>query len=296
MATTRTPKPIAEVPLAVWPVAQTSAPAQRRAGRYHPGCTAHPGKMLPALAARIVAEYSAPAQLVCDPMCGVGTSLIEAARLGRRSVGVEVEPRWAELARLNVGHALDADPEPRGLRPEVIDGDARQLPKLLGRRSGRVDLIVTSPPYGCDAGIIDKPGWLAGWRLCPAETRNYSTNLANLGHARGERYGTEMAAIYAACFQTLRPGGLLVTVTKNTRRAGRCFDLAGHTVELAQAAGFGYLQHIVALLGPIRDDRVCARPSFWQLSQTRRARGAGAPAHLVVHEDVCVFAKPEAGR
>jgi Putative RNA methylase family UPF0020 len=57
----------------------------------------------------VVAESSEPGQLAWDPMCGVGTSLIEAARLGRRAVGVELEPRWVDLARLNIGPALDAD-------------------------------------------------------------------------------------------------------------------------------------------------------------------------------------------
>jgi hypothetical protein len=36
----------------------------------------------------VVAESSEPGQLVCDPMCGVGTPLIEAARLGRRAFGL----------------------------------------------------------------------------------------------------------------------------------------------------------------------------------------------------------------
>jgi hypothetical protein len=44
------------VPLAVWPCAQTSAQYQR-AGRYLPASTSHPGKMLPELARRVVAEY-----------------------------------------------------------------------------------------------------------------------------------------------------------------------------------------------------------------------------------------------
>ncbi|HWG60209.1 MAG TPA: hypothetical protein VG253_00730 [Streptosporangiaceae bacterium] len=35
----------------------------------------------------VVAGSSEPGQLVCDPMCGAGTSLIEAARLGRRAAG-----------------------------------------------------------------------------------------------------------------------------------------------------------------------------------------------------------------
>jgi modification methylase len=83
-----------------------------------------------------------------------------------------------------------------------------------------------------------------------------------------------------------------VTVTKNTRRAGRLNDLATATVGLADHAGLGYLQHIVALHAAVRDGALVARPSFWQLTQTRKARARGEPAHLVVHEDVLVFTKP----
>ena len=64
------------------------------------------------------------------------------------------------------------------------------------------------------------------------------------------------------------------------------------TVQLAYQAGFGYLQHIIALHAAVRHGGLVARPSFWQLTQTRKARARGEPAHLVVHEDVLVFAKP----
>jgi len=60
------------VPLAIWPVAQTTAQWER-AGRYLPACTSHPGKMLPELARRIVTEYSKPGALVVDPLAGTGT-------------------------------------------------------------------------------------------------------------------------------------------------------------------------------------------------------------------------------
>lgn len=280
------------VPLAVWPIAQTSAQRQR-AARYHPGSAAHPGKMLPALAWRIVSEYSAPGALVLDPMAGIGTTLVEASAIGQRAVGVELESRWAALARENLRCALP--PAERDLA-EIRRGDARRLPALLGDLAGAVDLVVVSPPYACDAGVIDKPAWLSGRSLCEAGSLNYSRDPSNVGHARGETYLASMAEIYAACHAVLRPGGLLVTVTKNTRRAGRLFDLAGTTVTLARSAGFCYLQHVIALLAGVRDGRLVPRPSFWQLTQTRRARARGEPAHLVVHEDVCVFAKPEARR
>jgi hypothetical protein len=49
---------------------------------------------------------------------------------------------------------------------------------------------------------------------------------------------------------------------------------------------------VIALLAAVRDGQLHARPSFWQLTQTRRARARGQPAHLVVHEDVSVFLRP----
>jgi modification methylase len=282
--------PGGELPLAVWPCAQTS-PQYQRAGRYLRASTAHPAKMLPELARRIVAEYSPTGGLVVDPMCGIGTTLVEAAALGRRAVGVELEPRWAELARGNLGAALPAEHAQRG---EVRCGDARHLTDVLSDLAGTVDLVATSPPYACDVGMIDKPAWLAGHPLCRRDTLNYSAQPANLGHARGERYLAELASVYAYCYAVLRPGGLLVTVTKNLRRKGRVFDLATVTVELAARAGFAYLQHVVALQAAVRDGQLRARPSFWQLTQTRKARTRGQPAHLVVHEDVLVFARPKA--
>jgi modification methylase len=290
MATSTNPRSTepAIVPLALWPVTQTTAQYQR-AGRYHTECSEHPGKMLPELARRIISEYSLSSDRVLDPMAGIGTSVVEAALLDRRAIGVELEPRWAALAEANLDFML-AGPTRR--RAEIRIGDARALPRLLGKLSGTVDLIVTSPPYACDAGTIDREAWREGGSLCAPDTLNYSADRANLGHARGTEYEVAMAEVYAACFEVLRPGGLLAVVTKNTRRKGRTLDLAGLTVSLAGAAGFSYLQHVIALHAAIRDGDFIPRPSYWQITQIRHAIERGEPVHLVAHEDVTVFIRP----
>jgi MFS family permease len=72
--------------------------------------------------------------------------------------------------------------------------------------------------------------------------------------------------------------------------------LAGLTVALATAAGFTYLQHVIALHAAIRDGDLAARPSYWQMTQIRHARSRGEPAHLVAHEDVTVFSVPATTR
>ena len=261
--------------------------------------------MLPELARRAISAYSDPGDLVVDPMCGIGTTLVEAIHLDRNALGIELERRWAALATANL--ALAREHGAAG-KAGVLEGDARELPRLLTRHarrlkprstgtvarlgSGSVDLILTSPPYACEIQVIDKPAWLAGGSLGAKETRNYSADRGNLGHARGTQYRDAMAEVYAACAATLKPGGFLVVVTKNLRAGGELHDLAGDTVELCQQAGLLYWQHVIALHAAIRDSELVPRPSFWQLSTTRRARARGERVHLVCHEDVLVFRKP----
>jgi len=270
--------------------------------------------MLPELPRRAISAYSEPGQLVVDPMCGIGTTLVEAIHLGRNALGVELERRWASLASANLARARE---QGAGGRAGVLECDARQLPRLLTRAgrailapraepdsaatrmvtrlgSGSVDLILASPPYGRDVELIDKPAWIEGGSLGAKDARNYSRDRSNLGHARGEHYRAAMAEVYAACAAALKPGGFLVVVTKNLRAGGALHDLAGATAELCQATGLRYWQHVIALHAAIRASELLARPSFWQLSTMRKALARGERIHLVCHEDVLVFRKPDA--
>jgi hypothetical protein len=40
---------------------------------------------------------------------GGETALVEVIDLGRRAIGVELEPRWAKLASANIEHAHETD-------------------------------------------------------------------------------------------------------------------------------------------------------------------------------------------
>jgi modification methylase len=266
--------------------------------------------MLPALARRAIETYSDPDDLVVDPMCGIGTTLVEAADLGRRVIGVELEERWAKLALANLDH-VHSKGQARS-RAKVIEGDARQLPRLLstsGRRllnserggkvariaSGAVDLILTSPPYACEIADVSTENLHSGrGPLRRVDTSNYSADRANLGHARGGAYLDAMAEIYAACAAVLKPGGFLVCVTKDLRTDGALRNLSGETIALCEDTGLLYWQRIIGLLATIHDSELVMRPSFWQMLYTRRRRALGERTHVVAHEDVLVLRKPPA--
>ena len=272
----------------VWPVAQTSSRAQRT-GRYLPAAMAHPAKMMPALARTAIATYTAPGDLVLDPMCGIGTTLVEAVHAGRDAVGVEYELQWAALARDGISHAVDAGAPGHAA---VATGDARHAAALLGADlTGRVRLLLTSPPYGPSTHGHVRAG--AGGKVRKFDHR-YSYDAANLAHRPLEDLLDGFASILRICLPLLAPAATVVLTTRPYRHQGQLIDLPGAALNAATSAGLVPVGRYVALLAGIRGGRLVPRASFFQMANTRTARNAGIPLQVPAHEDVLVLRAPAA--
>jgi modification methylase len=280
------PGDLPELRLSVWPTAQRDARTQRR-GRYLPASTAHPAKMLPAIAATAIARYTEPGDLVADPMCGIGTTLVEAVHLGRDGLGVEYEDRWAGLAAANVAYARRQGATGND---EVICGDARLLPEGA---AGRAALVITSPPYGPSVhGQVvaeQRRGTEGGVRKYD---NRYGHDPANLASQGLDELLAGFTQILSGCAVLLRPGGLAVVTARPWRQHGELVDLPAAVIAAGAAAGLVPVARCVALLAGLRGGRLIARPSFFQLDNLRRARAKGQPWHLIVHEDVLIFRNP----
>ncbi len=245
---------------------------------------AHPAKMLPAIAAAAIEAYSSPGDLVVDPMCGIGTSLVEAVHLGRDAIGIEYEPAWAEVARGNLRHARAHGASGHG---EVLCGDARHLTSHVDPAArGLVALVLTSPPYGPSVhGQVDaRPG-----RGVVKSHYRYSSDPANLAHVGLDLLLDAMRQVLAECAALLRPGGIAALTVRPWWRAGELIDLPGLLVRAGEQAGLDLFERNVALLAGIADDRLVPRVSFFALDQVRRARARGIPRHVVAHEDLLAF-------
>ena len=68
----------------------------------NPRRVGHPAPFPEELPKRLIKIYSYPGDLVLDPFLGSGTTLTAAAKLGRRGVGVEINPVFCELAVRNL--------------------------------------------------------------------------------------------------------------------------------------------------------------------------------------------------
>lgn len=203
----------------VWLSAQRSPLAQRR-DRIAPDSVAHPARMLPDLAATIIDTYSRPGELVLDPMCGIGTTLVQAVRSGRRAVGIELESRWVRLADTNLAMAredgFDAD-------ARVIRGDARAAHRLLAEHypNGAVSLIVTSPPYG--TGVHGQVSNQAPDDPIIKFDHHYATaaarSRANLAHVPAT-LAESMTTVLRSAVRVIRPGGHVVIMSRPWRDRG----------------------------------------------------------------------------
>src|SRR5262249_51541606 len=180
-------------------------------------------------------------------------------------------------------------------RAAVIRGDATTLTSLLpGVLHGRVALVVTSPPYGPTVHGHVRPG--ADGVAKSHNTYNDGDDKGNLAYQDLPGLLAGFTGILAGCTALLRPGGIVVVTVRPWRKHGDLVDLPSAVV----AAGLTPLERCVALLAAVRDGRLVARPSFFQLQQVRKARSLGVPMHLIAHEDVIIFVKrggvPGAGR
>ena len=104
------------------------------------------GNFIPQIPHQMMRRYTRSGDWVLDPFAGSGTTLIEARRLGRNSLGVEIQADVAARTR----ELLLADPSGRGLVSEMTTGDClaidyRELLARHGQQSAQ--LVMLHPPY-----------------------------------------------------------------------------------------------------------------------------------------------------
>ena len=83
---------------------------------------------------RVIRSATNPGDIVLDPFNGSGTTIVSAALLGRKYIGIEQDPNYVSFAEKRLAHALEAQgatgPRAEASPPEIIN-DASRESKLL---------------------------------------------------------------------------------------------------------------------------------------------------------------------
>ena len=228
------------------------------------------GNFIPQIATQTFLRYTRENDVVLDLFLGSGTAAIEAVRLNRRLIGVELKPDLVEAVRAKVPPAL------LGSRIHVLQGDSTR-PETASRVQGLLatmgaegaayaQLLVLHPPYH---DIIH-------FSNDPADLSNASSLEAFL-----DLFGT----VARHGFDLLEPGRFAVLVISDKYARGELVPLSFYCLERMQATGFRPKAIVVKNIegnerGKGRDN------NLW------RYRALAGGYYIFKHEYVMIFQKP----
>lgn len=198
------------------------------------GVLVHPAKFPETLAQEFIEFFTKKGETVLDPMAGTGSTLVASLRAGRHAYGIELNPKYAQIALQMVADEREALGEAAaGLRAEVTCADARSA---LSLGLPPCDYVLTSPPYwdmlhARGAGTQKK-------RKQEALDVFYSDDPDDLGNIPDyEIFLERLTAIYTGLKPLLREKAYLTIIVKNVKKGGRLYPLAW---DLARALGRVY--------------------------------------------------------
>ncbi|HWQ17823.1 MAG TPA: DNA methyltransferase [Sulfolobales archaeon] len=236
------------------------------------------GNWAPQIPRNLILRYSRPGELVLDPMCGGGTTLVEAKLLGRNAIGVDInyEAVILTLDRLNFTYK-PLDPDYREPDIKVYHGDARNL-DLIEDES--VDLVATHPPY---ANII---------RYSKGE--KIEGDLSRVSSL--EEYLEGMLEIASEIYRVLKPGRYAAILIGDTRKNRHYIPIAFRVMQQFLDVGFILKEDIIK----IQWNTKVTGEKWAGLAKTAEECWVEKPQnkrhwtdfYLIAHEHLFIFRKP----
>ncbi|MCJ7738020.1 MAG: hypothetical protein MUQ10_12040 [Anaerolineae bacterium] len=225
------------------------------------------GSFVPQIATQAYLRYTKTDDIVLDLFLGSGTSAVEAERLNRRLIGVELKPELAEHVRTKIS------PEILDKRIHLLAGDSAQLSTaqqvhaiLAKMGTDYAQLLMLHPPYHDIIQFSDSP--------------------ADLSNSRDlDRFLELFEAVAARGFGLLEPGRFAVLVIGDKYSKGELIPLGFHCMARMQQAGF-LLKAIVVKNITGNERGQGRRANLW------RYRALAGGYYIFKHEYVIVFQKP----
>ncbi len=188
------------------------------------GMLVHPAKFPETMAREFIEFFTKRGGNVLDPMAGTGSSLIAALRAGRNSWGIELNPKYAEIARQAIQQERCLLGNDAGtVVAEIITGDAATIQDF---GLPNFDYVLTSPPYW---DMLRAHGAETQRKRRTAENLDvfYSDDPADLGNLVDyEEFLARLVSIYAELKPLLNPKAYLTIIVKNVKKGGRIYPLA----------------------------------------------------------------------
>lgn len=214
----------------------------------------YPGNWSPFVPRNLIAKYTRPGNLVCDPMMGSGTTIVECKLLDRHAIGVDINPNAAIVAM----NRLDFVASNSSSTATVHVGDARNLNLI---KDCVVDLIATHPPY---------------WGIVSYSCSKIAGDLSSL---ELEDYLVAVQRAAQEFFRVMRPNGHCCILIGDTRIHQHYVPISAMILDRFLQSGFILKEDIIKLQHNTRS--------------SARWSGKLHSFYKIAHEHLLVFRKPD---
>jgi DNA modification methylase len=188
------------------------------------GALVHPAKYPETMAQEFIEFFTKQGETVLDPMAGTGSTLIAALRAGRNSYGIELNPKYAQIANQIIEEERAAlGDSVSNLKSQIINGDAFQAANY---ELPITDYVLTSPPYW---DMLHAKGADNQKKRRDSDELDvvYSEDAHDLGNIHEyEGFLGKLVTIYQGLKPLLREKAYLTIIVKNVKKGGRIYPLA----------------------------------------------------------------------
>jgi len=226
----------------------------------------HPAMFPIELCKRLIEIYTHKGEVVLDPFMGSGSTVVSASILGRKGIGIEINPKFVNLAKSRLMIGVSSDEQ---LQPEIYCDDAKNLLEYVKESS--VDLVVTSPPYWS----IHRRKRSADYK----EARPYSEMERDLGNIESyEDFMVALKEIFGKVKTVLKPNGHCIIIVMDIRVGSTFIPFHSDVANMMRELGFKFEDIII-----------------WNRAQEyNNLRHLGYPYQFIVnkvHENILIFKK-----
>ncbi len=230
-------------------------PSRDNTGMHTP---AYHGNFIPQIPRQAMLRFTRRGEWVLDTFAGLGTTLIEARRLGRNAVGIEINEDIANRAM----ELVEREKNPYGVESRIIVGDSAKSETYSSL--GKFQMVIMHPPYWDIIKFSNKDGDLS--------------NLPTL-----ESFLEKFRVVVRLASQHLDEERYLILVIGDKYSRGEWIPLGFYTMKVVMDEGFKLKSIVVKNIEENRGKR--GQYALW------RYRALKDGYYIFKHEYVMFFLK-----
>ena len=220
------------------------------------------GNFVPQIPRQMMLRYTKPGSWVLDPFCGSGTTLIEAARMKRHALGIEINSEIYSKVRESLGNSHE-NLDVHIVNADSINADFKSI--MAEYNIDSFDLVMLHPPY---------------WDII-----KFSDSPSDLSNAETLQDFLEMfTKVAKKSVDVVKAGGYISLVIGDAYRKGEIIPLGFMCMDIISKMGMKTKGIIVKDMQNNRGKR--NSENLW------RYRALKSGFYIFKHEYVFVFMKP----